>query len=1550
MSETCLVVANTFPILHADKRMKIWSTAILLDDTLERHAALRRPLFVGTTHEAAVHCARFSSDGRYVASGDDNGLVVIWELKPGKPQAAMGETDRGSENWTPVFLLKGHTDEVQDVCWSPGGRYLATASLDERVMVWAISREQAGSAAVKPAAGKAKHATTGNVGSRTITKPLVVLSGHDGSVQGLSWDPFGRILVSTGNDKRVVLWRAGDDSRELPLGDAAPSRKGQEGKHQRLPGKPKRSTGANEPAPSSSSSASASGWRSLRSSSLPYQDCVSEGDIRRLDFSCDGLAVATGHALVSDAYTAPLLSRQGMKVSRHLCGFIRPVSTVRCSNAVLMDVGSAVGRAASSSASMQVPAAITTFPCYATGTLDGSIAIWKASSETDGNGAGSGAGAGAASSSSAAPVGIAATSPLAVLASVFAAPVSDIAWACAPDAAILADCRSKVMAASASASSAAASASISAAGGNNAGAVPWRDVYASTAPQSCIAARSPFILAASQDGSVAVVVFDQQSTAGRAIGSAATADGVVNHLSKCYGISVDSIQQALANPAEAVETSTRRWKLVRRMHERQQRYRSAERMMDESYLDDNDTDSEVGDGEDSQWLSDGIQPIDAADVVLFLARRQLLYGPLADCTVNPRAGRKSKSNGAVAASFDAVSLSFVPEVPDIVLQTTAPHLAHRLRAALHPASAAVPTLSSSAPAIAPSSGADVRPVAADGAGTGSAGAVPSATSAAAQQQKESKLKDGKRRIAPLMLAADGGGGMANGTSSAATSAASFGDTAISASAPSSSGLINGVNPTLLSMSAPQPSATPTLSSNVATNDHPEPAAAPAATSTAPLPSFSLGKFSALDAILSGALSRSTLVTLSTATATTLQAADPGASSSSSASATAMKKQNQLEARLTGGVGLGQLSSIDAPAGAQSSSAAAAPAAPLLSPSFAGMLTSIDAWHHQAFSYGMRSVHSIIADHRDEVRSLIKSQRRSRSASPYGSDDDDDGSDSSGSDSASARSSSMSRYSSGHRLQGRKRGRDKRRHAHHDTRRHSYPLGGYFPAYPPVYGGYTFPPPYPHPHSHHLGLSTTMLPPGLPQQQRGFADMQHQQHSASTPASTTQVAGGAYPDGDVEMDGHVGGGGDGAAADGVDDQMTEAAMREGDDAMDGVPVVDGRPDRGGTSDSRRPSQVAASLPARAPSRSASLMHQQASPGAWSGIQPPSQASQWSAAGMSQQPQPQHHPQFNHHPFYNTYPNGYGLEMTMVAAAANTSQASVIAAPQKPAPASTAIPLLPMPPATSRLTCKVELGERKHGDGVHVWHASASGMTAVDPYDASVLMMDEGDDTKSATSQPSHITCTPQGDAPPTSSSWVAEGVRNGSISWQTPMQFRPSVILTAQLASGVQLVIVGGHDGGIVMLDAATGKPVCRPILFASAAVRHLAVRSNAGDACIQLLATACDGTMTLWDVDCSPGAAAAGGGKMKPKRVLQASVAPVVSAINAAASAGSSTKSTVGGIAAVTLLAEAPTPVVIAIAPRPAAAGSASSSSAAAGGAFSRVRYLWDADAQTWTS
>ena len=130
-----------------------------------------RELRTLTGHSDSVVSVAVSPDGKYLASGSDDDTVIIWDANNGQR----------------LKTLKGHSTYVRSVSWSPDGKYLASGADDNTVIIW--------------------DAKSGEM--------LKTLKGHSKSVNSVSWSPDGNYLVSGANS-----WSSIQSFAELFIWDA----------------------------------------------------------------------------------------------------------------------------------------------------------------------------------------------------------------------------------------------------------------------------------------------------------------------------------------------------------------------------------------------------------------------------------------------------------------------------------------------------------------------------------------------------------------------------------------------------------------------------------------------------------------------------------------------------------------------------------------------------------------------------------------------------------------------------------------------------------------------------------------------------------------------------------------------------------------------------------------------------------------------------------------------------------------------------------------------------------------------------------------------------------------------------------------------------------------------------------------------------------------------------------------------------------------------------------------------------------------------------------
>jgi WD40 repeat protein len=161
-------------------------------------------------HRGRVRCLAYSPEGRFIASGGDDGKVRLWDLPAGQECAVWP----GS--------LHSHPAPVRSVAFSLDGEILASGALDGVVRFWEVETRQqcvhgrmldrAWSLALAPdrrlfAVGlSGGRIQVAEVGRPEDPETTLILSGADDIVYALAFSPDGRSLASGGYDRDVRVW------------------------------------------------------------------------------------------------------------------------------------------------------------------------------------------------------------------------------------------------------------------------------------------------------------------------------------------------------------------------------------------------------------------------------------------------------------------------------------------------------------------------------------------------------------------------------------------------------------------------------------------------------------------------------------------------------------------------------------------------------------------------------------------------------------------------------------------------------------------------------------------------------------------------------------------------------------------------------------------------------------------------------------------------------------------------------------------------------------------------------------------------------------------------------------------------------------------------------------------------------------------------------------------------------------------------------------------------------------------------------------------------
>lgn len=162
-----------------------------------------------TPGESTICSVAFNQTSSYLAIGESNGKVKIYDTETGKLSREMlghscrvgsiswngslfssGSRDKSiltrdiRENSQYIYKLTGHQQEICGLKWSPDGSYIASGGNDNKVFIWS-------------------HKTQAEAARFTE---------HTAAVKALAWSPHQHNLLATGggkSDKTIKFWNVG---------------------------------------------------------------------------------------------------------------------------------------------------------------------------------------------------------------------------------------------------------------------------------------------------------------------------------------------------------------------------------------------------------------------------------------------------------------------------------------------------------------------------------------------------------------------------------------------------------------------------------------------------------------------------------------------------------------------------------------------------------------------------------------------------------------------------------------------------------------------------------------------------------------------------------------------------------------------------------------------------------------------------------------------------------------------------------------------------------------------------------------------------------------------------------------------------------------------------------------------------------------------------------------------------------------------------------------------------------------------------------------------
>ncbi|KAJ8013154.1 hypothetical protein DPEC_G00050340 [Dallia pectoralis] len=135
-------------------------------------------------HTKAVNVVRFCPNSQLLASGGDDAAIFLWKLNDSKePELGPSfqeeeDAQLNKESWSVVKTLRGHIEDVYDICWTRDGNFMVSGSVDNTAIMWDVTKGQ----------------------------KLCIFNDHKSYVQGVTWDPLGQYVATLSCDRVMRVY------------------------------------------------------------------------------------------------------------------------------------------------------------------------------------------------------------------------------------------------------------------------------------------------------------------------------------------------------------------------------------------------------------------------------------------------------------------------------------------------------------------------------------------------------------------------------------------------------------------------------------------------------------------------------------------------------------------------------------------------------------------------------------------------------------------------------------------------------------------------------------------------------------------------------------------------------------------------------------------------------------------------------------------------------------------------------------------------------------------------------------------------------------------------------------------------------------------------------------------------------------------------------------------------------------------------------------------------------------------------------------------------
>ncbi|KAI9353669.1 WD40-repeat-containing domain protein [Obelidium mucronatum] len=169
-----------------DHNIRLW--AVTLDE--ETNTSKLEFLATLNRHSSVVNCIRWSPKGDILASGGDDGTLILWQQceKRSSEAGSLDATEDADnkEHWKIFQILRGCSADIYDIVWSPQAEYVMAGCVDNSTRIWDIKQN----------------------------KCIHTLTEHSNFVQGVTWDPLDGLIASQSSDRFLNIYKIRKDSTD----------------------------------------------------------------------------------------------------------------------------------------------------------------------------------------------------------------------------------------------------------------------------------------------------------------------------------------------------------------------------------------------------------------------------------------------------------------------------------------------------------------------------------------------------------------------------------------------------------------------------------------------------------------------------------------------------------------------------------------------------------------------------------------------------------------------------------------------------------------------------------------------------------------------------------------------------------------------------------------------------------------------------------------------------------------------------------------------------------------------------------------------------------------------------------------------------------------------------------------------------------------------------------------------------------------------------------------------------------------------------------------